>query len=216
MKTRALAYLRVSTEDQNLGIPAQRAAIELWAEQNSVAVVAWFSDHCSGAVNPYERVGFNALLAAADGVDFVVAQRRDRLARDLLGIALLERDLLKKQIRIVTAQEDPSMADTPERQLIRNVTDAMSEYERALVRDRTKRALAVLKAKGVKLGRPTYDSRKGKRILREMKELLDLGLTCRKVAIELNTRRVFSLCGHSWNARTVAKVAKQNGLAEKL
>jgi len=210
MKTRALGYLRVSTEDQNLGLDAQKNAIQRWAAQNQVTVVEWFSDHCSGAVNPYERVGFEALLRCCEGVDFIVAQRRDRFARDLLAITIMERNLRDKQIRLVTAEDDPSMADTPERQMVRSISDTIAEYERALGRDRTKRALAVLRAKGVKLGRPTYlDTKRGRRILSEMKELLDAGLTARKVAIELNTRRTFSLAGSSWSARTVAKIAAQ-------
>lgn len=40
----AVGYLRVSTDEQNLGPEAQRAAILAWALRNGVTVVAWCSD----------------------------------------------------------------------------------------------------------------------------------------------------------------------------
>ena len=39
--TQAVAYIRVSTEDQHLGTEAQRAAITRWATLNGVTVVEW-------------------------------------------------------------------------------------------------------------------------------------------------------------------------------
>ncbi len=40
----AVAYLRVSTDEQRLGPEAQRASIEAWAKREGVAVVAWHAD----------------------------------------------------------------------------------------------------------------------------------------------------------------------------
>ena len=40
----AIAYLRVSTEDQNLGPEAQAASIEKWCATNGVTLVATFQD----------------------------------------------------------------------------------------------------------------------------------------------------------------------------
>ena len=42
--TRAVAYVRMSTERQDLSPAAQRAAIERWAAGAGVAVVAWHDD----------------------------------------------------------------------------------------------------------------------------------------------------------------------------
>ena len=40
----AVGYVRVSTDDQNLGPQAQRAAIESWAAREGVQVAAWHVD----------------------------------------------------------------------------------------------------------------------------------------------------------------------------
>ena len=40
----AVAYLRVSTDEQKLGPEAQRAAIQSWANREGVSVVAWHTD----------------------------------------------------------------------------------------------------------------------------------------------------------------------------
>ncbi len=47
---RAVAYLRVSTtrEQQELGLSAQRAAIESWAKREGVEVCAIFEEEVSG------------------------------------------------------------------------------------------------------------------------------------------------------------------------
>jgi hypothetical protein len=61
----AVAYLRVSTDDQALGPEAQRAAIEAWAAARGVAVVAWFCDQgVSGAAAIDKRPALLDALAA--------------------------------------------------------------------------------------------------------------------------------------------------------
>ena len=47
-QSRAVAYLRVSTEDQALGPEAQRAAIEAWAARQGVQVLSWHLDQGVG------------------------------------------------------------------------------------------------------------------------------------------------------------------------
>ena len=44
----AVAYLRVSTDEQRLGPDAQRAAIEVWAARAGVRVASW---HCDQGVS---------------------------------------------------------------------------------------------------------------------------------------------------------------------
>jgi hypothetical protein len=53
----AVAYVRVSTEDQNLGPEAQRAAIERWAPSRGITVAAWHQDCLSGATAVEDRPG---------------------------------------------------------------------------------------------------------------------------------------------------------------
>src|SRR5260370_30004876 len=58
----AVAYVRVSTEEQNLGPEAQRAAIGAWAERHGVRIAATFEDRLSGGTAPEDRPGLVAAL----------------------------------------------------------------------------------------------------------------------------------------------------------
>src|SRR5678816_2395195 len=86
----AVAYLRVSTEDQNLGPAAQRATITAWAARQGVQVAAWFTDQGVSGGKPVEDRP--ALLAALEalrvhGAGLLVAGKRDRIARDVVVAA---------------------------------------------------------------------------------------------------------------------------------
>jgi hypothetical protein len=54
----AVGYVRVSTEEQNLGPEAQRDEIRAWAKRQGVEVVAWHEDRVSGATPAEKREGF--------------------------------------------------------------------------------------------------------------------------------------------------------------
>jgi site-specific DNA recombinase len=149
----AVAYVRVSTEDQNLGPEAQRAAIQAWALRAGVRVAAVFEDRVGGATPADARPGLLAALAALreHGAGVLVAAKRDRLARDVVVCVTIETLAADAGAKVVTA--DGVSADaTPEGQLMRTLLDAFAQYERALIKCRTKAALAVKKGRGEKTG----------------------------------------------------------------
>lgn len=152
----AVAYLRVSTEDQQLGPEAQRAAIERWAATAGVTVVAWHVDHgVSGGAEldkrPALQLALDALEQSAAGA--LVVAKRDRLARDVVLAALIERLVGKSGARVVSAAgEGGDDANDPSSMLMRRIVDAFAEYERALIRARTRAALAVKKKRGERAG----------------------------------------------------------------
>jgi site-specific DNA recombinase len=194
----AVAYLRVSTEEQNNGPDAQRAAIQAWAGRAGVTVVAWHEDRLSGGTPVEDR---DALLAAladlrthAAGV--LVAAKRDRIARDVVVAATVEKMAQEAGARVVTA-DGVSAADTPEGALMRTMLDAFAQYERALIRARTRAALAVKRTRLEYTGgpRPFGFHREGKLLtadvgeqaaLRRARELRGSGLTLRAIARALH------------------------------
>ena len=152
--TRAVAYVRMSTERQDLSPAAQRAAIERWAAGAGVAVVAWHDDlGVSGGTALEDRPGLLAALDALDthGAGVLVVAKRDRLARDVLTAALVERLCERKGARVVAA-DGVANGDGPEAALMRALLDAFAAYERALIAARTRAALAVKKARGERTG----------------------------------------------------------------
>jgi site-specific DNA recombinase len=150
----AIAYVRVSTEDQHLGTEAQRAAVDRWAKAHGVTVVAWHEDRLSGATSADRRPGLLAALGALRSlnVGLLVASKRDRIARDVVVAATVERLALDAGARVVTA-DGVAVEDTPEGALFRTITDAFAQYERAVIRARTKAALAAKRAKGERISR---------------------------------------------------------------
>lgn len=150
---RAVAYLRVSTVDQQLGLEAQRAAIEAWARNASVAVVSWHVDHgISGATEFAERPGLLDAFTALDThrAGLLAVAKRDRLARSVFVAATIEGLAQRAGARIVTA--DGANEDGPGFDLMRHIIDAFAQYERALIRTRTMAALKAKRRRGERTG----------------------------------------------------------------
>jgi DNA invertase Pin-like site-specific DNA recombinase len=195
---KAVAYLRVSTEDQHLGPEAQRAALTAWADRTGVQIVAWYEDRgVSGAAAIDRRP---ALLAALDGLAehgaglFVVA-KRDRLARDVVAAAMIERMAERVGARVVSAAGEGE-GDDPASKLMRTMIDAFAEYERAIIAARTSAALQAKKARGEKVGGiQTYGKADGidadraaveREILASIRTMRAAGMTVRAIADELD------------------------------
>src|SRR5260370_166140 len=96
---RAIAYLRVSTtlEQQNLGISAQRIAIESWARREGVEVCAWYEEEVSGGASLERRPGLRRAISALGdrGAGSRVVQRLDGSSRAPWGATMAETALVK-------------------------------------------------------------------------------------------------------------------------
>lgn len=157
--SKAVAYLRASTDEQHLSPEAQRSAIESWARINGVSIVGWFEDlGVSGAAEIEKRT---ALMGALDALSaheagVLVVSKRDRLARDVVACAMIERLAQRAGARVISAAGEGTDRDDPTSQLMRTIVDAFAQYERALIRARTTAALNVKKARGERVGTIPY------------------------------------------------------------
>ncbi len=150
----AVAYVRVSTEDQRLGPEAQRASIEAWAAREGVQVAAWHVEQgLSGAKTIEQRPALCAALAALreHGAGVLVVAKRDRIARDVVIAAMVERAAAGAGAVVVSAGGEGN-GSTPADAFMRTVIDGAAAYERGLIRARTKAALAAKSAKGERVG----------------------------------------------------------------
>ena len=151
----AVAYVRVSTEDQKLGPEAQRASIEAWAAHEGVQVADWCPDPGVTSVAPInERPGLmKALRSIRDhGAGVLVVAKRDRIARDPMLTRMIEGEVARMGAVVISASGEASGGTAPADVMMRGVVDLFAEYERGLIRARTKAALAVKKARGEKTG----------------------------------------------------------------
>ncbi len=86
------------------------------------------------------------------------------------------------------------------------VLAAAGELERGLIRSRTRAAMAELKAKGVKLGRPVkLSSATQNRVV----ELHREGLSLRKIVDRLNSDGIPTATDRQWHASTVRQVLQR-------
>ena len=213
--TKAVAYIRVSTDEQNLGPEAQLEAIHTWASRQGVTVVAVHHDHgVSGATPLADCTG---LMAALDDLGvhqagLLVVSKRDRLARDVMKAAMVEASAEKKGARVVSAAGEGDGTD-PAAKLMRTLIDAFAEYERAQIKARTKAALAVKKRKGERTGGipygfsdldgqlvPNDDERK---VIAYARELSSQGLSLRAICAAFRAEgTVFR--NFNWNSPALA------------
>lgn len=220
--TVAVAYLRVSTDDQTLGPQAQRAAIARWAASQGVSVVAWFEDHGISGGAPLDKrpALVDALDALADhGAGVLVVAKRDRLARDVMVSAMVERLAERAGARVVSAAGEGN-GDDPTAVLMRRIVDAFSEYERALIKARTRAALRVKADRGERVGavpvgcavaddgRTLVADPREARAVALIQELRADGMTIRAIADALNARGVPAR-GRRWHPTTVARVLRR-------
>jgi len=154
---RAVAYLRVSTDRQELGPEAQRAAIVAWAAREGVLVVAWHTDTVSGAAPIDARPALLAALDAlsTDAAGVLVVSRRDRLARDVVASAMIERLATRKGATVASA-DGTGNGTGPEAEMMRGILAVFAQYERQIIRGRTRAALQAKRARGERAGTVPY------------------------------------------------------------
>ena len=154
----AVGYLRVSTDEQALGPEAQRAAIERWAQSRGVRLAAVLEDHgISGGTPAEKRPGRLAALAALreHGAGWLVAAKRDRIARDTVIAAMVEQAAGRAGATLTTA-DGASDGVGPEGALMRGIVDVFAQYERGVIKSRTRAALAVKHTRGERTGQIPY------------------------------------------------------------
>jgi DNA invertase Pin-like site-specific DNA recombinase len=216
---RVVAYLRVSTDDQTLGPEAQRAAVERWCATHGATLVATFEDHVSGGAAIEKRPGLVAALDALveHGAGVLLVAKRDRLARDPIIAAMTERLVERAGARVLSAAGEGTEGDDPAAVLMRRMIDAFAEYERALIRARTRAALGVKRGRGERVGQVPFGFRLGadgvhleahdeeQRAVVRVRTLRAEGLSLDGVAARLNAEGVPAR-GERWYGMTVGRI----------
>lgn len=155
-----VAYLRVSTDEQadsGAGLAAQRAAIAAEAERRGWTITAWHADEgLSGGVAPGRRPGLTAALESVGKREAaaLIAAKLDRVSRSMAdAAALLDRS--EREGWALTTCDLAADTSTPAGEAAAGMMTVFSQLERRLISQRTREALAALKAQGVQLGTPT-------------------------------------------------------------
>ena len=166
-----IGYQRVSTVDQNLDL--QRSAlIEAGVDPQHI-----YEDHLSGARS--DRPGLTACLKAVRPGDVPVVWRLERLARSLRDLIRIADELEHQGVGLRSLHEQIDTTSATGRHLM----GALAEFERNLIRERTKAGLEAARKRGRKPGRKRKLSDKQIQMARAL--LKDGTLTVREIAGQL-------------------------------
>lgn len=220
---RAVAYLRVSTTEQHLGPEAQRAAVEAWAKRSNARITSWHIERLSGRRPWRSRPGLVLALDAAqrERASVLVVARRDRIGRKVLVTLEIETELARRGLRLVSAAgegTDGEGAETSTARLASGISDLLAEVEVLAIRERTRAALAVLKAQGRRYGQVPLGMRDEGGFLRECPEEKEvmakiLAMRAKKrslrgIVLALKKSGHISRSGRPYSLSTVANVCK--------
>lgn len=148
---RSVVYLRVSTAEQVEGtsLETQRRTCEEYCKRNDITVVRVFEDRGESA-KTVDRAEFQRLLKYCSdqkaGIDFVVAYRLDRLARNNFDFAVFSGTLAKYGTSIRSATEP--VTDDPTGRFMQTVLSAIAELDNDIRGVRAKDGMARVVEKG--------------------------------------------------------------------
>jgi DNA invertase Pin-like site-specific DNA recombinase len=153
--TTVVGYARVSTDMQGelgAGLEAQRRAIREEAERRGWRMLQIYEDVVSGkSLNG--RHGLDAALDALRRGDasVVVVAKLDRLSRSLIDFAgLVERS--RREGWAIVALDLGVDLTTAAGEMLAGVLAVLAQWERRMISERTKAALAVKRSQGVRIG----------------------------------------------------------------
>lgn len=209
----AVAYTRLSKPNKKgrpgIGLEAQQAALVAFAQAEGFDLIETFAEIETGegadALDKRPQLAAAMKLAKKHKAPVIVA-KLDRLSRDVHFISGLMTHRTPFIVAELGADVDP---------FVLHLYAVLAEKERRLISQRTKDALAALKAQGKKLGglRPKTALRmeaadaRAETLRPVFEELADLSANA--IARELNARQIETPSGKPWSAVTVIRVQRR-------
>lgn len=219
---KAMIYARVSTAGQTEGVSmeAQQARASAWATANGYTVAATFSDAGISGKRAANRKGLQDALAAvcATRGNVLVVYSLSRLARSTKDAISIAERLEKAGADLVSLTEKIDTT-TASGKMIFRLLAVLSEFERDLISERTRAALAHKAAKGERIGGVPFGFNVATDAVRlipnateqgtlsEMREMRRRGLSWAAIAETLNERGTLTKTGRLWSWQTARKIA---------
>jgi DNA invertase Pin-like site-specific DNA recombinase len=144
--SRLVGYARVSTNGQELQL--QLDALK----KAGVAKVNLYTDKISGSKTV--RPGLDACLQQLKAGDTLLVWRLDRLGRSIRHLIDVVEDLHQRGVGFRSLCDGAIDTTTASGKLIFHIFTALAEFERSLLKERTKAGLCAARARGRLGGRP--------------------------------------------------------------
>jgi DNA invertase Pin-like site-specific DNA recombinase len=137
-----IGYIRISTQDQNYNLQEDTL--------NKLGCEMIFKETVSGAKK--ERPQLKKLLEQIRKGDVVVVYKLDRLGRSLKHLLEIVEILNSKNVALQSLHDNIDTT-TPQGRLFFNISASFAEFEKDLIRERTKAGLEAARERGKKGGR---------------------------------------------------------------
>ena len=181
-------YLRVSSDKQDYN--NQKVGVDELAKRNGWTINKYIvDDGVSGTVAANKRNLGKQLLPRLTEGDIIICSELSRLGRKLLMVFDLLQYIMEKKAIVYTVKDNFVLGDNIQSMVLAFAFSLAAQIERDMISQRTREALARLKAEGKPLGRPR-------------------GIRCR-----LNPKCVKR---HNWIVKELDKGAKKTVIAKKL
>lgn len=212
------AYLRVSTEGQSDSGAGMSAQLDACQRIGGNLAGIYKDEGISGSASIDKRLGLLEAISVLSKGDILIVAKRDRLGRDPLVIAMVEKEVRRKGARIISAAGEGTDSDNPSDILMRRMVDAFSEYERLLIKTRTKSALQAKKVRGERVGTVAFGwnvdidgktlvrNESEQKIIEAIKEYKSAGLSLREIVSRLKSLGHVSRSGKPLGLTQVARV----------
>jgi site-specific DNA recombinase len=201
-----VGYTRVSTSEQatdGVSLRVQAEKINAYGVVKDWNILELVQDEGQSAKS-LVRPGLQRLLSMVEAgeVDAVIIYKLDRLTRSVADLDKLMKLFERKGVALVSLQESLD-ATTATGRLMMNLLASVSQWEREVIGERTKDAMAQLKSEGQRYCHAVFTDTT---TLTLMQQHRAAGLSYAAVAEQLNAAGVPSTLGGRWLANAVRRI----------
>ncbi|WP_121543461.1 recombinase family protein [Candidatus Rickettsia colombianensi] len=180
--SRTFAYVRVSKMQQDTENQIREIALAGF----TIAPHRIITETVSGSIPIAQRQGFAHLLNKMENGDVLVVTKLDRLGRDAIDVSITVNKLEQMGIKIHCLTLGGVDLTSSAGKMTMGVINAVAQFERDLLIERTQSGLARAKANGKTLGRPQILAElQKKQVIQQLQE----GKTITSIARHFNTSR---------------------------
>ncbi|MDR1860948.1 MAG: master DNA invertase Mpi family serine-type recombinase [Bacteroidales bacterium] len=182
-------YIRVSTDKQT--VENQRYEITTFCHKNNMIIDKWIEETISGSIE-VEKRKLGRLIKRLNKGDILICAELSRLGRNLLMIMATLNECMLREVQVWTIKDNYRLGTDINSKVLAFAFGLSAEIERNLISQRTKEALARLKAEGRILGRTKGSGQQIARLIEresEIRTLLNQNTTKLKIAKIMNVGR---------------------------
>lgn len=211
-KTKAVAYIRVSTEQQaehGLSLDAQREKVRQYAALYDIEIVDIIVD--SASAKTLDRPGLDLVLGLLQRkqANAVLVTKLDRLTRSVKDLGLLLEQYFQEHDNVLLSVAEQVDTRTAAGRMVLNILMSVAQWERETVGERTREALQEKKRRNEPMGGRNVEE-SAPEAAAIIADLRKQGLSGRKICAELDRRGIpTARGGKKWNLLVVQGVIKR-------